>query len=155
MMFHLQLNVQYMNMSPDLQWTNLCNHLPGGGGILTGLDAKVPPSLQDIHHGLCWDVKAGRPMHVQLTRVEFFKAQLLPRLQWNTWKMNIILLANNKAYTKVLGIQLACYTDLGKMWKIYVLHTICPSRGDMEHSVILISIPGAALIRSVPKCFKN
>lgn len=33
--------------------TNLCHQLPPGGGVLTGLDAEVPPPLQDVDHRLC------------------------------------------------------------------------------------------------------
>lgn len=108
------LNVSY-NIIQTVQWTNLCNHLPGGGGVLTGLDAKVPPPLQDVDHGLCWDVKAGRPVHLQLTRGELVKAQLLPRLQWSTWNMNIILSANKKPCIKVLGVRSVGYTELEKL----------------------------------------
>lgn len=54
-------------------WTDLCNHLPWGGAILTGLDAKVPPHLQDIDDGLGWDVEAGGPAHFQLAGRKLLK----------------------------------------------------------------------------------
>lgn len=57
-----------------LWWTDLCNHLPYGGAILAGLDAKVPPPLQDIDDGLTGDVEAGRPAYFQLARRKLLKA---------------------------------------------------------------------------------
>lgn len=54
---HENLNAQ--NPVQWVKWSNLCNHLPGGGGVLAGLDAEVPPPLQDVDNGLCRDVKAG------------------------------------------------------------------------------------------------
>ena len=69
-----------------VQRANLCDHLPGGGAVLAGLDAEVPPPLQDVDDGLGGDVEAGGPADLQLTRGEFFEAQLLPRLQRSAWR---------------------------------------------------------------------
>lgn len=81
------------NLQKCVHWTNLCNHLPGSGSVLARLDAKVPPPLEDEDNRLSWDVEAGGPTHLQLTRGEFLKGQFLPWFQRSTWKTNIFLLS--------------------------------------------------------------
>lgn len=63
-LLHLNLALYYLHVREMLAQSNanqsreitlvadLCNHLPGGGAVLAGLDAEVPPPLQDVDDGL-------------------------------------------------------------------------------------------------------
>lgn len=63
---------------------HLCDRLPGSGGVLAGLNAKVPPPLQDVDDGFGRDVEAGRPVDLQLTGRQLLEVQLFPRFLRST-----------------------------------------------------------------------
>lgn len=65
---------------------HLCDRLPGSGGVLARLNAKVPPPLQDVDDGFGRDVEAGRPVDLQLTGRQLLEVQLFPRFLRSTCK---------------------------------------------------------------------
>lgn len=69
---------------------HLCNRLPGSGGVLARLDAKVPPPLQDVHDRFGRDIEAGRPVDLQLTGRQLLEVQLFPRLLRSTCETSAI-----------------------------------------------------------------